>query len=481
MRDALYVLFRHKIKIVLFFVVASAVIVSYVLLTPPVYESRASLLIKEGRESLNVIPTSDANRALAVSPSLGQDINNEIQILRSPEVYEKLVDAVGLDAILGDDSWMLADLNEDQIAILRDDIVTSLMRNMEIEQVRNTNTIAIMYQAASPGLAHDIVAKMIDIFLDRHIEVHFSEGQYTFYANQAEESQKELKRVEEELAALQNKLNVSSFEEYRTMLLGRIDTLQQDYDMNEAKIAETGSSIQMRQQMLDELPETVETGVMTGNDSSLRELYALQLREQDLLSKYSESSVEVQEIRRQIAAARELLNNEAQVNRGINPITQQIQQELINERATYASLLSRRAELDKLLAEVKVDLNELNTASVEAQQLERERENHLNNYMKYSQGLEEAQIDQIVQRQKLSNIQILQPATFPRQPQRSRKIRNLALGLLVAMLGGVGIAFASEFLDHTMRRQEDIEKWLRLRTLVVIPAHSQDTMLIRHK
>ena len=83
--------------------------------------------------------------------------------------------------------------------------------------------------------------------------------------------------------------------------------------------------------------------------------------------------------------------------------------------------------------------------------------------------MEEAKVDLVVQKQNMSNIKILQPATYPRLPIATRKYRNLALGIFLGFFGSIGLAFVSEYVDHSIRSKEDIEKRLQLRMLVSIP------------
>jgi capsular polysaccharide biosynthesis protein len=102
------------------------------------------------------------------------------------------------------------------------------------------------------------------------------------------------------------------------------------------------------------------------------------------------------------------------------------------------------------------------------------------NYRKYYEKLEQARIDQALEIGKISNISIVQPATFPMVPIKPNKMRNLALGLFLGIFGAVGLAFFSEYIDHTFRKPEDIEERLKLPTLAAIPdSGKKDIFLIQ--
>ena len=59
LRDMLYLVFRHKVKIVSVFAAVFGLVVLYTYVVQEVYRSDAKLLIRLGRENLSVDPTSN--------------------------------------------------------------------------------------------------------------------------------------------------------------------------------------------------------------------------------------------------------------------------------------------------------------------------------------------------------------------------------------------------------------------------------------
>src|SRR5947208_12888771 len=68
-----------------------------------------------------------------------------------------------------------------------------------------------------------------------------------------------------------------------------------------------------------------------------------------------------------------------------------------------------------------------------------------------------------------SNIRVVDPAMIPSTPARPAKGRNLALGFLVGLVGGIGLALLREYLDNTVKTPDDIETLARLPSLAVVP------------
>ena len=83
--------------------------------------------------------------------------------------------------------------------------------------------------------------------------------------------------------------------------------------------------------------------------------------------------------------------------------------------------------------------------------------------------LETARFDEALKKQNLSNISIVQEATYPIKPASPKKALNLAFGFLISMFGGVALALLSEYVDHSIRSSEDIERELNLYTLATVP------------
>jgi hypothetical protein len=71
--------------------------------------------------------------------------------------------------------------------------------------------------------------------------------------------------------------------------------------------------------------------------------------------------------------------------------------------------------------------------------------------------------------ERITNVNVAQPATFEAKPVSPRKQLNLALGLVIGLAGGVLLALVSDRLDESLHSPEDVEKNLDIPTLVAIP------------
>ncbi|MFE8701764.1 YveK family protein [Cytobacillus sp. FJAT-54145] len=77
---------------------------------------------------------------------------------------------------------------------------------------------------------------------------------------------------------------------------------------------------------------------------------------------------------------------------------------------------------------------------------------------------------------RIDNIHILSPAELPENPVpvKPQPILNMAIALVVGLMAGVGLAFLLEYMDNTIKNEQDIEKLLELPVLGAITTISKE-------
>jgi capsular exopolysaccharide synthesis family protein len=496
LRDFYYVIFRQKRKVILFFCAVMLTTALGTFLSAKTYQSDAKLMVRLGRESVSLDPTAATGQMINLSQSRENEIRSEMEILNSRALVEQVVDAIGYQAFLTRDPDELIErglpestnrtgrggsafsaektLSPDQLWD-RDQAIRRLTKNLQIDFLKNSNIITISCTAPSQKLSQLVAAKLIDFYLDKHISVHRTPGSDEFFSRQAEELRHKLAKTEEALRDLKNQTGVASVPEHRTILMNRIGNLQRSLGETEAAAAATRSKVQAMQSTMAGLPKTLLRTKLTGYsgnpiDYLEQRLHDLQLKEQDLLSKYTEKTQLVQEVRRQIDEIEALLKKEDATHGQVTQLA------LLVEKATLSELQAKDGALKGELTEAQGDLRNLNDNEIKLVQLQREAEIQTANYRNYADKLEQARIDRALEMGRISNISIVQPATFPVKPIRPRKALNLALGLFLAVFGGLGIAFLAEYLDHSFRTPMDVERMLQLPVLT-IPLLARDGLV----
>jgi capsular polysaccharide biosynthesis protein len=78
----------------------------------------------------------------------------------------------------------------------------------------------------------------------------------------------------------------------------------------------------------------------------------------------------------------------------------------------------------------------------------------------------------------VDNVQILTEAKMSANPQpvSPNKTLNMAIAFVLGAMVGVGLAFLLEYLDNTIKNEQDVEKHLELPVLGVISQMSDEAV-----
>lgn len=508
LRDIYYVVFRHKWKVVWFFIAVVALVAIISVLSPKIYRSEGELLIKIGRESVGLSPTVEPNKIveMAAGDQRENEFNSELAILKNRELIGKVVDKIGVDAVLkGYDKetggqgitqtvvslpGKLVSLPFEGIAKLlslfdseqtrklkkREKAIDSLLKNFVAETIKRSNSITLSYDAKSPGMAQKVLSTLINLYLDKHIQAHRTEGSYQFFENQKKRLYEALAKTGNELRELKNKTKIGSLETQKDLVMKRIGSLKREIESTEAEMAVSEAMVNTMKQELVSLPHSivkqeVSGGALSAPDEMLKRVNELQLKENELRATFTDDSIPVLEAKRQIDEAKAILKkteDTREVTKGINDTRQRIELNLLTEQSVLASLKAKDEELSTQLAKAQDELNTINDVEQRMKQLELDNTIQQASYQKYSESFEQSLIDQALDLVKISNISIVQPATYPIKPDRPRILLNLLLGILLGVFGGLGLAFISESLDHSFGKPEDIERTLEIPALGAI-------------
>ncbi|MCK5095663.1 MAG: hypothetical protein KAR18_13095, partial [Spirochaetes bacterium] len=251
-RDILYVLFKHKWKIIIIFVITMIVVTFILLSQPDMFESNAKILVGGGQASPVELVTGISG------PS---EINAEIELLRSRGFAEAVVDEMGPETVLyipedySNPADMLFNLLEkvgflkktdepDDPVKMREYAIENYMETLSLRIVPRSNIININYMARIPELAQEILTKTIEIYKDKHLEIHTTAVSMKFLTDETEKLKAGLKKSEEELRQFRNQIDIISLPEQQTFLLGSIGEIQSAIQETEANISGTEAAIE---------------------------------------------------------------------------------------------------------------------------------------------------------------------------------------------------------------------------------------------
>ncbi|MDT5060825.1 MAG: polysaccharide biosynthesis transport protein [Acidobacteriota bacterium] len=88
---------------------------------------------------------------------------------------------------------------------------------------------------------------------------------------------------------------------------------------------------------------------------------------------------------------------------------------------------------------------------------------------------------EITSNDSAGNVTIATPARLPRAPIGPARSRNIIVAFLLSLGIGVGLAFLLDYLDDTLKSVEDVDRYIHLPALALIPALRNDRALLKGK
>ncbi len=146
----------------------------------------------------------------------------------------------------------------------------------------------------------------------------------------------------------------------------------------------------------------------------------------------------------------------------LNEATQHIQ----GLQNKLAAAETRRDELKKLNDSTKKAAIEEQSASIDYLTAKRRLEETESMLIRLKEQYYTSNINESIDKAPATIWQSAEPEGSPAKP---RVALNLALGGIVGLLFGLGLAFALEFMDTTVKSMDDVERYLGIPVLAVVP------------
>jgi len=444
------------------------------------YRSDAKIFVRLGRESVSMDPTVSTSGGITVNETREVEINSVLEILKSRDVAERVVNKLGEDTILSGQLPVTNSVKKEpsvisqvtsQLRILKDGrevsskerAITGLLRGLKVWSPKKTTVIGIEYGSESPQVAQMVVIEVIDAFKSEHGRVNRTAGSYEFLAEQVLLLETKLLEAQNAMRDAKNKTGLVSVDGHRKLLQDEFAFLENQLISANSDLSGSQARLVSLEKATASLPERQETeGVTVANDatSRMREaLYGVQLQELDLITKYQAAHPTVKKAKEQSRQAQEIYDAQAgereQTTTGMNPARQQLEVAILTERANCESLKAKCESLDEKHEAAALRMQALNTEEVQLAELQRKVEHAESNFRNYSERMEIARLDQQLENERISNVNIIQPASFIEKPASPNRLLLLGLGLLFASCGSIGVMMLSEFAAPKVEDRQD--------------------------
>lgn len=435
---------QWRVAAITFMVVASFAALLIGLL-PRQYEAEAKILVSNDRPREVVAPGE-------VGPSNHSEIdeteiNSEIQLMTSSGLLGKVVNEVAASEKPGGAKMTPISLER---------AVKRMQRHLHVEAARKSNVIAISYDDRSPDRAGLVLQRLLVSYLYAHTQAHAIPGTFEFFKRQAESYRQQLQQIETQLANYEVQEGVLALPQEEDLLLKQREETQAALLASAAAARAAASSISQGQATLRTIPLRIATDARsTPNQYSMERmntlLVELKNKRASLLANFPPSDRQVVDVDKEIANVNQGLQSalkDESVERatGVNPLYQALESEVSRQRMELASDQAKHAALQAELDGYDGRLASLASAKQGYERLQRSRKELEDDVLLYSKKQEEARVAEELDRQRFSNVSVIEPPLEFYIPTQPKTLLDLVLGFSLALCLAIAAAFVSDRL-----------------------------------
>jgi len=377
-------------------------------------------------------------------------IADQVQILKTRELAQRVVNKLGL---------------ESHPAFIGGDAVGALLGGISAEPIEETFVVEVTLV----GRQQDALAEWLNIYIQEYTAANIEDS--------LERTQEVYKVIQERLAPL--RINVEESEgqlmdfreredavlladQDKNVITEQVNTLTTAYAEAKSERIRLETKLNaLRNLRAFNISETSFPEVL--KDEMVKDLiqqrneYQGQLTEK--LQSLKEGHPEIQDLRVRIDSLGQQISDQVETIK----MSLQTDFEIVSgrERSLYNNIQQLRSQTISLSKQT-LELDRL------------EREYNQNKAFLEDMLARSNEADIASTTTPLNSVRVIEPARRPGGPFRPNPPRTIALAAMVGLFLGIGLVVGLDYLDHTVRSPDDLERFVGLETLTVLPRMSKE-------
>jgi succinoglycan biosynthesis transport protein ExoP len=454
--DYWYILVKRKWLIFMVFcsIVLSVALIVY--LKTPTYLATTTLQIIQDNTSA-MIGERDP------FPILGGDAQarfyeTQYMLLNSRPMAQRIIKSLNLKEH-PEFNHIIKDMEEDNKTPeeIENALTNEFLNQLRINPLKRSHLVEISYESSDKHLAKNVANAVYSDYV-------------TFCMHTRQQSYSLIKGwLQDELVKLANKVETSEKELYQYGKQKKFLPLEGENNVTVKKYVELSNLLTMAQaerskreaQYRQINKNQGETSLMTTNP------LIVEIREEMIKQKAKVASLSqiykngFPELQVEKAKLQEL---QSRLNTEIKRIRDSI-------AADYQAAVKSENLLREELETQKTNVEQFQDNMVQHRILKRDMESNEQLYQALLSRMKETSIASTM---VASNVAVITPAELPLVPYKPKKLLNILLASVIGLISGVGLAFFMEYLDRSIKTNEELEKVCRIPSLGVIPQLSSN-------
>jgi uncharacterized protein involved in exopolysaccharide biosynthesis len=487
LRDAVMPIFRQRRLALLIFCGLFCGAVFGGLLLPLKYEAEMKILVNRSRVDAVVTPDAGAAPAVAPVPEVSeQDLNSEVELLKSRDLLEQVVLACGLESRRGTLWGHIAGRVIEGLRPGESDDAARLARSVQgladhliVDPLKKTTMIRVAYASRDPQLSARVLQTLATLYQEKHAAVHRPGGTFSFFDQQTGRYRDELAAAEAQLTEFDDRERVIAPSEQKQLLLQQLSQFEAELRTDQASAYATAERARALRDQSAVAPERQTTQLRKLDNAQLLAqlegtLLSLELKRSDMLIRYTPTYPPVQELetqiddtRKAIAQARQSPVEETTTDRV--PAQDWMATELAKAEAERAQLQAQAAATASIVRRYEAAARQLDHKGTMQDDLVRNVKAAEDSYLLYLRKREEARISDALDSQRIVNVSIAEAATVPALPTRHFGWLLIG-GFFAAAVGSLGAAYAADGMNPSFVTPDELGWYLELKVLASIPA-----------
>jgi uncharacterized protein involved in exopolysaccharide biosynthesis len=488
-RDLLRLFFIFRREFLWAVGVTTTMVVLGAFLLPAKYESNARLLVKPGRDN-TTLPIEVSNRQALIAPSTQRDpILDEEKMLTGRPIVRMVAERYfeELSSYQPEGFWKIVKHRVDKavsavIETLRrvlqtlgiveqqspvDRLAKKLEKQFAVSHATGSTVIEISFTWSDPQVAQKVVEYWVEAFLQERTRALGRKSLYTFYEGETRKVAERITQLKRQLEIELKKVGSISADERLKHLTSQINRLGDARLDNANELAGIMSFLAFARRELEQQNKEVvserELSLNPSQQDLLLKLNGLKLERTQLLRNFLEQAPPVRKLDESIAQLEELVaaqstRVERSRNLAPNSLGSNLQQQILDAQLREQRLSAQLLDLEQQIEALHEERQRVLTSEPQLARLTLELEAMQRSYALYTENLEKARIDRELDNNQISNIALIESATFNPSRVFPKSLQLLLLALPIGLSVGLLTLYVCYLLDQRIHDGARIEK-----------------------